>query len=311
MRSSIRSEMHQDLENARAFLRSAQSNAPTSAPSLHTEDEPAVPLEAVASVPSPLPPPVAVSTPTEQTFVAPLLIKPADVPRVTKGRWLKRGIGIAMFGLVVAGLPLLRSKSNAIEQPMTLRAASNTVALPDLNKDTFRTDPLLPTPPANVVAIPATAAIEITPPPQPVSKLRDQPSVTVAAGGALAVSSQTSVDIYKNDVYLGSAPVTLELPAGTHTLEYRHDTLRKTLTHLITGNQTAKATITFDVTVQINSRPWAEVFLDGSEKKPLGQTPLSGVQVPIGGVLIFENPQFQSKRYRVTGNESGVQVVFP
>jgi hypothetical protein len=69
--------------------------------------------------------------------------------------------------------------------------------------------------------------------------------------------------------------------------------------------------IAFDATVQINSRPWAEVFLDGADRKDLGQTPLSGVRIPIGSVLIFQNPQFQSKKYRVTGNETGIQIVFP
>ena len=109
---------------------------------------------------------------------------------------------------------------------------------------------------------------------------------------------------------VGSAPVSLELPAGTHTLEYRHGNLRKSLTHTINSNETTRAMVTFDVTVQINSRPWAEVFLDGVERKALGQTPLSSVRVPIGGVLIFENPQFQAKRYRVTGSER-IQIVFP
>ena len=56
------------------------------------------------------------------------------------------------------------------------------------------------------------------------------------------------------------------------------------MTHVIKGNETTKAMITFDVTVQLNSKPWAEVFLDGVERKDLGQTPLSGVRVPIGGV---------------------------
>jgi hypothetical protein len=119
------------------------------------------------------------------------------------------------------------------------------------------------------------------------------------------------VDIYKDDAFIGSAPVSLDLPAGKITLEYRHGNLRKQVTHVINSSDTTRAMITFDVSVQINSRPWAEVFVDGIERKSLGQTPLSGVRVPIGGVLIFENPQFPTKRYRVTGNETGIQIVFP
>jgi hypothetical protein len=138
------------------------------------------------------------------------------------------------------------------------------------------------------------------------------PVLPVVAGtGILAVSSSSAVDIYEDGAYLGSVPVSLELPAGEHTLEYRHGSLRKFLMHVIKRNETAKAMVVFDVSVQINSKPWSEVFLDGVERKDLGQTPLSGVRVPIGGVLIFENPQFQAKRYRITGNETGIQVAFP
>jgi hypothetical protein len=141
----------------------------------------------------------------------------------------------------------------------------------------------------------------------PAAAKRTQP----VAKGVLAISSPTSIDIYKDDTYLGSAPISLDLPAGTHTLEYRHGNLRRFITHVVNSNETTKSMITFDVNVQINSKPWAEVFLEGIDRKDLGQTPLSGVRVPIGSVLVFENPRFQTKRYRVTGNETGIQIVFP
>ena len=105
--------------------------------------------------------------------------------------------------------------------------------------------------------------------------------------------------------------MSLELSVGMHTLEYRHGDSRRIVTQAIYANETARAMIAFDATVQINSRPWAEVFLDGPEQKDLGQTPLSGVRVPVGSVLIFQNHKFQPKRYRVTGNETGIQIVFP
>src|SRR5207249_7698549 len=119
-----------------------------------------------------------------------------------------------------------------------------------------------PTPPA--VENPSTTyrssrSSAVVPPPGPVAK-EPQPMIAAAAG-TLAVSSQTSVDIYKDDAYLGAAPVSLELSAGTHTLEYRHGSLRKYVTHVINSNETTKTTITFDVSVQINSKPWAAVFI--------------------------------------------------
>ena len=69
--------------------------------------------------------------------------------------------------------------------------------------------------------------------------------------------------------------------------------------------------VTFEVPLQINARPWAQVFLDGPERQPLGQTPLSEVRVPIGSVLIFENPNFAGKNYRVTGRETEIRMTFP
>jgi hypothetical protein len=176
---------------------------------------------------------------------------------------------------------------------------------PVLNVAATQPDPPLLNPEAEKPRDPAPA-----PSSRAAATLPDKPAVP-AAPGILAVSSPTSVDIYKDQAYLGSVPVSLELPAGMHALEYRHGSLRRIVTHVINSNETTRAMITFEVSVQINSRPWAEVFLDGLERKPLGQTPLSGVRVPIGGVLLFENPQFEPKRYRVTGNETGIQVVFP
>ena len=129
--------------------------------------------------------------------------------------------------------------------------------------------------------------------------------------GTLAVSSPTTVDIYMGDQLVGSAPTTLVLPVGNQTLEYRHRDMRKVMTHVIKANETTTAMVTFEVPLQINARPWAQVFLDGPERQPLGQTPLSEVRVPIGSVLIFENPNFVEKSYRVTGRETEIRVTFP
>jgi hypothetical protein len=137
------------------------------------------------------------------------------------------------------------------------------------------------------------------------------PSVAPLETGTLAVSSPTTVDIYRNDQLIGSAPTTLVLPAGDQTLEYRHQDMRKVLTYVIKANDTTTAMVTFDVTVQINAKPWAQVFIDGSKREPLGQTPLSDVRVPIGTNLVFENPNFPGKTYRITGRETQIRVSFP
>jgi len=129
--------------------------------------------------------------------------------------------------------------------------------------------------------------------------------------GRLAVSSTIPADIYLGNKNLGSTPTTVQLPAGRQTLEYRHGDLRTVVNHTIKANETISAAITFQVTLQINAKPWAQVFLEGTPRRPLGQTPLSGITVPVSSVLVFENPNFPSKTYRVAEKDTAVQVNFP
>ena len=80
--------------------------------------------------------------------------------------------------------------------------------------------------------------------------------------GKLAVSSATAAEIYQSGHYLGATPTTLQLPVGRQTLEYRHGDLRTFLTYDIKNNQTVTTSVTFHQTVQINSKPWSQVFIE-------------------------------------------------
>ena len=299
MRASIQSEMHRDLDNAREFLRQVQAR----------ENPEAQPQPSSVEIPKDIEPPTAEAIPSSPVS--------EDSTRTVSRRWLMIASLVGVLGLAVAGLPRLIPDLRPVQvSPPLLSAPNNSNQVVNANSNVAQ--------PAPFESLGSTEAVPALEPPIPPTErpaalgpaarlggklLPDEPLVTVV-GGTLAVSSPTSVDIFKDDAYLGSAPVSLELSPGTHTLEYRHGSLRKNVTHLIHSNETTRAMITFDVTIQINSKPWAEVYLDGLEKKPIGQTPLSGVPVPIGSVLIFENPQFQAKRYRVTGSER-IQNVFP
>ena len=313
LRSSMQSELHRNLENVSAFRRQAQSKekpekqsepSRTAVPGnveLDSESNSAALIEATS----------------------PLAEAPNDSRRMLKiGSWVRATVLVLLSATVLSISVVSLMKPATTPKPVApLRAstpANSSQQIQNVNApapelslltNSIETVPVPePTPPAAENPSTTYRSSAVVPPPGPVAK-EPQP-VIAAAAGTLAVSSQTSVDIYKDDAYLGAAPVSLELPAGTHTLEYRHGGLRKYVTHVINSNETTKTTITFDVSVQINSKPWAAVFIDGVEKKALGQTPLSGVRVPIGSVLIFENPRFQTKTYRVTGNETGIQVVF-
>jgi hypothetical protein len=313
MRSSVQSQIQQDLENARAFLQQAQS-----------KDSPEA-----ESVAAPVEPAMALNSERESTARAedrePLrLIPGSSGAEDSKTPWVGLAGVLVFFGLFLGTFIRVIIKGHParpVPQVSTLASSKPTAAaVPEPNSltPTPSADPgsappaADAVPPSATIVIPPTAeqrlaaeksAVPPLPAPRPVAKQEGK--------GTLAVSSPTSVDIYEGDQYLGSAPVSLELPAGMHTLEYRHGNLRKTATHIVNANEIGRTMIAFDATVQINSRPWAEVFLDGADRKDLGQTPLSGVRIPIGSVLIFQNPQFQSKKYRVTGNETGIQIVFP
>ena len=313
LRSSMQSELHRNLENVSAFRRQAQSKekpekqsepSRTAVPGnveLDSESNSAALIEATS----------------------PLAEAPNDSRRMLKIGSLVRATVLVLLSATVLSISVVSlMKPATTPKPVApLRAstpANSSEQIQNVNApepelswltNSIETVPVPePTPPATEKPLTTYRSSVVVPPPGPVAK-EPQP-VIAATAGTLAVSSQTSVDIYKDDAYLGAAPVSLELSAGTHTLEYRHGSLRKYVTHVINSNETTKTTITFDVSVQINSKPWAAVFIDGVEKKALGQTPLSGVRVPIGSVLIFENPRFQTKTYRVTGNETGIQIVF-
>jgi hypothetical protein len=188
-------------------------------------------------------------------------------------------------------------------------------------------------PPAPAVGVtapipepPAKAVNSSYVPPVPVPVKGPAPVVTAASApavppqasrpavsrnpGSLAVNSAIAADIYMGDKYLGATPTTLPLPPGRQTVEYRHGDLRTVMTHDIRSGETTTAFVTFETIVQINARPWAQVFVEGTSRKALGQTPLSSVRVPIGSVLTFENPNFPPKSHRVQEADSAIQVVF-
>jgi len=302
MRTAIRAEIQQDLDNARNFLRQAQAR--------QISQESSPPETAVE----------ADSTSDSES------VSPTASP--TSGPWSRSARKIAWMALagvaavIVVSVVKVRSPAKIPEASPSVPIASDQ---PKSVVSESASPTSLPAPNSSKLVIPipiSTTAVPSRPlpsPPVPVARASSpetQPDSTppqpaAAASGFLAVSSQTSVDIYENGMYLGSSPVSLELPAGQHSLEYRHANLRRTITHSIIGNETLKISVAFEVNVPINSKPWSRVFLEGAERRELGQTPMSSISVPIGAILTFENPQFQSKKYRVTGNENGIQIVFP
>jgi len=322
MRSSIRMEMHLDLENARTLLRDAHlkdrpqmyseagstvlrkilSIDPESeeAQTLLSQVERSAPVVAPPSIYLPEPPltPIAEEQPVMAVSPMPSPLQDAGL----KWRWI--AVVVVIFTVALAGFSLLLFRSGtASKQPATLPGSSQVQKVDDpVNAGPVAAtsgDEVLPVPPSSTP--PLAENVASSPPPPVVSRPEPRPAPVISvAVGKLAISSPTSVDIYRGDQYIGSAPITIDISPGTYTFEYRHDGMAKTVTHTINSDETTRAMISFDVPVQINAKPWADVFIDGTEIKPLGETPMSNVRVPIGGVLVFQNPKFPAKRYRVT-----------
>jgi hypothetical protein len=169
--------------------------------------------------------------------------------------------------------------------------------------------------PTQVEAAAEPAAAAPVPPlpasPAPTAPVAPPTPHAAADMGSLAVNSPIATDIYMGDKFLGSTPTTLQLPPGKQTLEYRHGALRTVMTHEVKSKETTSALVAFETTVQINARPWAQVYLEGTTRRALGQTPLSSVRVPIGSVLTFENPNYPTASHRVSEKDSTIQVAFP
>jgi hypothetical protein len=130
-----------------------------------------------------------------------------------------------------------------------------------------------------------------------------------ARNGTVAVNSRLAVEVYVAGKHVGSTPLVLQLPEGTHTVEYRHADLTKSVTHAVKAGEQIAETVSFDITVDINANPWAEVIIEGSAAV-LGETPLAGVRVPFGASLVFRNPAFPEKRYQILKADRSISVSF-
>ena len=231
---------------------------------------------------------------------------------IVTGRTLAMALAAVVFLMV--GLLFVRSRLTseaagpaAIADAQPKKAASGG---PSSAAPISKAEPALAGPVAWAVAAPAAKPMPLVKPEPEVVGEQDN-NATAGEKGSLAISSLLATDIFMNGTYVGSTPTTLDLAPGRHSVEYRHGDLRTVMTHAIRAKQTTTALVAFEVPIQINARPWAQVYLEGASRKSLGQTPIGSIRVPIGGVLTFENPNFPSKRHRVSDTDSTVRMVFP
>jgi hypothetical protein len=160
-------------------------------------------------------------------------------------------------------------------------------------------------------SIPAAPAPINPPPSRGQAGSQAKAPVAVGAKGTLAVSSLVPAEMYRDNSHIGTTPLTVELPVGTYTFEYRYGDLRSTVTSTIRNNDVTRTTVTFETTIDIDSRPQAQVYLEGIQRLQLGQTPLKGIRMVVGSVLVFTAPGFPDKRWTVREKDQAIRMVFP
>jgi hypothetical protein len=328
---STKSHIQQDLRDARALLepigsdderkryRKAAKIILIKATRLDPENEEAkILLQSVRGVRAPSPSalpqpqqPQQLPQSDDPSFTAPTLF-------ANLGNEKKKSLSKILFGLIgllVIGVGIIgmrgMSSSSAASSPLTRTPNVQQKALPAAPVPDAPAAQQQPDAPATSVAAPLQTQQPVhAPEASAATATKAEAPSPKAPTGKLAVTSSTPAEIYQGDKRLGFTPMTLQLPVGKQTLEYRLGDLRTVVSHDIKADRTTNATVTFQTTIQIKAKPWAHVFVDGAPRRALGQTPLSGISVPVGSVLLFENPNFASKTHRVTENDTAIQMDF-
>jgi hypothetical protein len=119
--------------------------------------------------------------------------------------------------------------------------------------------------------------------------------------GWIAVFSPIPLDIAENGRAIGTTEQgRLMLSPGRHQLSLTNRELGYKGTQVVDIDPGEERSISVQPTGGLNANavPWAEVWMNG---KKVGETPLAGLQVPLGThEVVFRNPQFPERRVTVT-----------
>jgi hypothetical protein len=120
--------------------------------------------------------------------------------------------------------------------------------------------------------------------------------------GWLAVRSPIPLKIVEGGRVVGTTDSErIMLPGGRHSLEFVNEQLEVKIARTVAvqgGREVAVDVTPPQGLVNINARPWAEVFAQGTR---LGETPLGNVSLPVGThELVFSHPQLGERRQSVT-----------
>jgi hypothetical protein len=120
--------------------------------------------------------------------------------------------------------------------------------------------------------------------------------------GWISVPAPVDLQLFEGGRLLGSSRIDrIMLPAGRHDIDIVNDVLGFSQRHTVrvTEGQVTSIKLAWPTgTLAINAVPWAEAFVDS---RSVGETPIGGIQVPIGQhEILLRHPQLGERSVRVT-----------
>lgn len=144
------------------------------------------------------------------------------------------------------------------------------------------------------------AVLVVTPAPaaEPAGEGRTGESTRKPASGYFRIQSPIVLRVVANGEFLGtSEDDRLTLPAGPHVINLENESVgfRDVRTIDVQAGRTIDVPIELPQgTININARPWAEVFVDG---RRAGETPVAQLALPIGiHEILFRHPEHGERR---------------
>lgn len=144
-----------------------------------------------------------------------------------------------------------------------------------------------------------------------VSVVFSLPKVSGPLAGWAAVSSPFDVQVLEDNSLVGTGRSSkIMMPAGKHTFTIVNQALGYQDIRTVDVTAGKVATIQVDapkVVVNVNARPWADVFVDG---KSVGQTPIGNLSLSIGTYeVVFRHPELGERRQTLTVTAKGTNRI--
>ena len=119
--------------------------------------------------------------------------------------------------------------------------------------------------------------------------------------GSFSIQAPIVLRVMRNGEFMGTSEDSrIQVPAGTYDITLENDGVgyrESRSVQVAAGRHVAIPIELPQGSLNINARPWAEIFVDG---KPVGQTPVAQLALPVGAhEIVFRHPDYPERRQSV------------